>query len=127
MDMEAVRLVQNDGSTGVVTLTVLDALSLTELEGLLEFRHVFFVDRIPVSGKLDEDMSLRSRLTHQAEDARVVAQSSVARVLNATHNRLLPCGWSIDKPSWIKERSSTQVPSARGMPPEGKTVTLRER
>ena len=75
IDMEAVRLVLNDGSTGVVTLTVVDALPLAELEGLLEFRHVFCVDGMPVSGEvahLDEDMSLRSRLIHQAKDARVV-------------------------------------------------------
>ena len=87
--------------TSVVTLTVVDALPLAELEGLVEFRHVFCVDRLPVSGEvvhLDEDMSLRSRLTHHAEYTRVVARPSVAKVLNATHNRLPPGGWSIDKP-----------------------------
>ena len=54
-----------------------------------------------MSGELvhfDEDMSLRSKLTHEAEDTRVVARSSVTKVLNATHGRLPPCGWSIDKP-----------------------------
>ena len=76
MDMAAVRRVLNDGSTSLVALTVVDALPLAELEGLLEFRHVFCVDGIPVSGEvvhLDEDMSLRSRLIHQAKDTGVVA------------------------------------------------------
>ena len=48
MDMETVRLILYDRSTGVVSLTVVDALPLAELEGLLELRHVFSVDRIPV-------------------------------------------------------------------------------
>ena len=63
MDMETVTLILYDRSTSVVTLTVVDALPLAELEGLLELRHVLCADRIPVSGEvvhLDEDMSLRS-------------------------------------------------------------------
>ena len=63
MDMETVRLILYDRSTGIVTLTVVDALPLAELEGLLELRHVFKVDRIPVSGEvahLDKNVSLRS-------------------------------------------------------------------
>ena len=36
MDMESVRLVLNDGSTGVVAFTVSDALPLAEHEGLLD-------------------------------------------------------------------------------------------
>ena len=62
MDMETGRLILNDRSTGVVTLTVVDTLPLAELEGLLELRHVFHVNRVPVSGEiihLDEDVSLR--------------------------------------------------------------------
>ena len=61
--METVRLILYDRSTVVVTLTVVDALPLAELEGLLELRHVFNVDRVPVSGEiihLDEKVSLRS-------------------------------------------------------------------
>ena len=48
---------------GVVTLTVVDALPLAKLEGLLERRHVFSVNGVPVSGEiihLDENVSLRS-------------------------------------------------------------------
>ena len=63
MDMETVRLILNDSSTDVVTLTVVDALPLAELEGLLGLRHVFTVDRIPVSCEvfhLDKNVSLRS-------------------------------------------------------------------
>ena len=57
------RLILFDRSTSAVTLTVVDALPLAELEGLLELRHVFNVDRVPVSGEiihLDENVSLRS-------------------------------------------------------------------
>ena len=63
MDMETVRLLLYDRSTRVVTLTVADALPLAELEGLLELRHVFNVNRVPVNGEiihLDEDVFLRS-------------------------------------------------------------------
>ena len=41
MDMETVRLILYDRSTGVVTLTVVDALPLAKLKCLLELRHVF--------------------------------------------------------------------------------------
>ena len=57
MDMETVGLILYDRSTVVVTLTVVD------VEGLLELRHVFNVDLVPVSGEiihLDENVSLRS-------------------------------------------------------------------
>ena len=40
MDMETERLILYDRSTGVVTITVADALPLAKLEGLLELRHV---------------------------------------------------------------------------------------
>ena len=63
MDVEAVRLVLNDSSTSIVTLTVVDALPFAKLEGLLELRHVLSMNSIPVSGKivhLDENVSLRS-------------------------------------------------------------------
>ena len=40
MDVEAVRLVLNDGSAGIVTLAVVDALPFSKLEGLLELCHV---------------------------------------------------------------------------------------
>ena len=63
MDTETVRLILYDRSTGEVTLTVVDALPLAELEVLLELRHVFNVNRVPVSGAiihLDENVSLRS-------------------------------------------------------------------
>ena len=62
MDVEAVRLVLNDSSTGIVTLTV------------PELCHVLFMDSIPVCGEivyLDEDVALR--LIHQTENARVEA------------------------------------------------------
>ena len=61
MDVEAVRLVLNDSSTGIVT--VVDALPFAELEGLLELCHVLSMNSVPVSGKivhLDETVSLRS-------------------------------------------------------------------
>ena len=63
MDMETGSLILYDRSTGVVSLTVVDALPLAELEGFLELRHVFNVNRVPVSGEiihLDENVSLRS-------------------------------------------------------------------
>ena len=63
MDVEAVRLVLNDGSTGIVTLTVVNALSFAKLEGLLELCHVLSMNSVPVSGKivhLNENVSLRS-------------------------------------------------------------------
>ena len=63
MDKETVRLILYDRSTGVVTLTVVDALPRVELESLLAFRHVFNVNRFAVSGEiihLDENVSLRS-------------------------------------------------------------------
>ena len=63
MDMETVRLILNDCSTGVVTLTVVEHLPLAKLEGLLELRHVLNMNRVPVSGEiiyLDENVSLRS-------------------------------------------------------------------
>ena len=63
MDVEAVRRVLNDRSTGIVTLTVIDALPFAELDGLLELRHLFNVIRVLVSGEiihLDENVSLRS-------------------------------------------------------------------
>ena len=63
MDMETVGLILYDCSTGVVTLNVVDALPLAELEGILELRHVFSVNRVPVSGEiihLDENASMRS-------------------------------------------------------------------
>ena len=40
MDVETVRLILYDRSTGVVTLTVVDTLPLAKLESLLELRHV---------------------------------------------------------------------------------------
>ena len=61
--METVRLILYDRSTGVVTLPVVGALPRALLEGLLELRHVFNVNRVPVSGDiihLDESVSLRS-------------------------------------------------------------------
>ena len=63
MDMKTVRLILNDRSSGVVTLTVVNALPLAELERLLELRQVFSVNGVPVSGEiihLDENVSLRS-------------------------------------------------------------------
>ena len=55
MDMETVRLILDDRSTSVLTLPVVDALPLAELD-------VFNVNRVPVSGEiiyLDENVSLR--------------------------------------------------------------------
>ena len=63
MDVEAVRLVLNDSSTGIVTLTVVDALPFAKLEGLLKLCHVLSMNSGPVSGEivyLDENVSLRS-------------------------------------------------------------------
>ena len=45
MDMESGSLILYDRSTGVVSLTVVDALPLAELECFLELRHVFNVKR----------------------------------------------------------------------------------
>ena len=50
MDVEAVRMVLNDSSTGIVTLTVVDALPHSKLEGLLELCHVLSMNSIPLSG-----------------------------------------------------------------------------
>ena len=63
MDMETVRLILYDRLTGVVTLTVVDALPLAEPESILEFRQVFNVNRVTVGGEiihLDEYVSLLS-------------------------------------------------------------------
>ena len=59
MDMKTIRLILYHRSTGIVTLTVADALPLAKLEGLLELN----MNRVPVSGEivnLDENVSLRS-------------------------------------------------------------------
>ena len=76
MDMKTIRLILYDRSTGIVTLTVVDALPLAKLEGLLELRHVLNMNRVPVSGEivhLNENVSLWSCLTHQTKDAGIIA------------------------------------------------------
>ena len=63
MDVETVRLILYNRSTGVVALIAGDALPLAKLESLLELRHVFNMNRIPVSGEIIyvyENVSLRS-------------------------------------------------------------------
>ena len=52
VNMETVRLVLNHSSTGVITLTVVNTLPLTELAGFLQFHHVLRVNGVPVSGKI---------------------------------------------------------------------------
>ena len=65
MDVEAVRLVLNDSSTGIVTLTVVDALPFAKLEGLLKLCHVLRMNSVPVSGKIVHlDENVPAVLTH---------------------------------------------------------------
>ena len=93
MDMETARLILYDRSTGVVALTVVDALPLAELEGLLELRHVFNVNCFPVSGEKSTSM----RTCPCGPDSSIKQKMQGSSMINATHDRLPPGGRSIAK------------------------------